>query len=125
MKNKLSTQEKDFVKEVIKTGNLTQSVKKAYNEEDDNYAGVKGQRLIRKDKIKELIEPVVTRWQDLRDRLTEELENKDLSRENMRDITNTIDTLTKNIQLLTGGKTENNGIGELAETLNSWINSKK
>ncbi len=47
----LNKQDQDFVKEVAITGNRTQAVKNAYGIEDDNYAGVKGNRLIRKDKI--------------------------------------------------------------------------
>ncbi len=42
-----------------------------------------------------------------------------------RDLTYAMDIVTKNHQLLTGGKTENTGIGELAETINGWINKAK
>jgi hypothetical protein len=42
-----------------------------------------------------------------------------------RDLIDGMDKVTKNLQLLTGGRTENTGVGELAEQLNSWINSKK
>lgn len=69
--------------------------------------------------------PVVKRLVKERDRFIKALENKDLDDETTKDIINSIDTLTKNIQLLTGGKTENTGVGELAEQLNTWINSKK
>jgi phage terminase small subunit len=55
---KLSKQEKVFVNELAITGNKTQSVKKAYGIEDDNYAGVKGNRLIRNDKINTAIQEV-------------------------------------------------------------------
>jgi hypothetical protein len=75
--------------------------------------------------FKEVIDPVVNRWIKLREKFTKSLEDKDLDKEQVRTIVDSIDTLTKNIQLLTGGKTENTGIGELAETVNSWINSKK
>ena len=51
-------------------------------------------------------EPVVKKWLAIRMNLTKELERKDLSEESMRDITDTLDKLTKNIQLLTGGETE-------------------
>ena len=51
-------------------------------------------------------EPVVKKWLVIRMNLTKELERKDLSEESMRDITDTLDKLTKNIQLLTGGETE-------------------
>lgn len=55
----------------------------------------------------EEISPVVERWIRQRDRLTESLENKDLDKETLRDTMDAIDKLTKNIQLLTGGKTGN------------------
>lgn len=54
-----------------------------------------------------VIDPVAKRWIRLRDKLTKELERKDLAEESMRDITDTIDKLTKNIQLVTGGATAN------------------
>ena len=55
-KDKLTTEEKVFVKEVAKTGNKTQSVIKAFPAiKDEKYASVKGQRLIGKDRIKKAI----------------------------------------------------------------------
>ena len=56
--DKLSKQDQEFVKEVVLTGNQTQSVKKAYGIEDDKYASVKGTRLIAKDSITTAIEEV-------------------------------------------------------------------
>jgi phage terminase small subunit len=114
MKNNLSSQEQNFIKEVVKTGNVTQSVKKAFDEKSDNYAGVKGHRLIRKDKIQSTIQPIVNKWIEIRDKLTKELEKKDLTKESMRDITDTLDKINKNIQLLSGGATENINIKPLA-----------
>jgi len=58
MAEKLTKQEQTFVKEVVETGNQTQSVKEAYKIKDNNYAGVKGNRLIRKDKIKKAIKSI-------------------------------------------------------------------
>lgn len=55
MEEILTRQDIKFVEELVETGNLTQSVVKAYNEKDKNYAGVKGHRLIRKDKIKKAV----------------------------------------------------------------------
>ena len=64
MEEKLTNQEKIFVKGVVETGNLTQSVMEAYDEEDPNYAGVKGNRLIRKDKIQNAIQTLADRIPD-------------------------------------------------------------
>lgn len=54
--DELTIQEQNFVKEVVKTGNKTQAVVKAYKEKDLNYAHVKGSRLIRKDTIKKQVD---------------------------------------------------------------------
>ena len=55
----LTKQEKKFVKEVVETGNKTQSVIKAFPEtKSEKYASVKGQRLIGKDRIKNAIKTV-------------------------------------------------------------------
>lgn len=49
--SKLTKQEKKFVKVKAETGNGTLAAKEAFEIEDDNYAGVKANRLLRKDKI--------------------------------------------------------------------------
>ena len=54
----LTKQDKGFVKDLIETGNATKSVIKNYGVKDSNYAGVKGTRLIRKDKIKQALKTV-------------------------------------------------------------------
>lgn len=66
----LTKQDQDFVKEVAITGNKTQSAKKAYGIEDDNYANVKAQRLIRKDTINTAIQEVKS---TLADRIPDDL----------------------------------------------------
>ena len=55
---KLTKQDKGFVKDLIETGNATKAVIKNYDIKDPNYAGVKGTRLLRKDKIKKAIKTV-------------------------------------------------------------------
>lgn len=67
--DKLSKQDQDFVREVAITGNQTQSVKKAYGIDDENYAAVKGTRLLRNDKINTAIEEVK---QSIADRITDD-----------------------------------------------------
>lgn len=57
--DKLTNQEKKFVKEVVETGNKTQAVIKAYPTiKDEGYASVKGQRLIGKDRIQKAIKSI-------------------------------------------------------------------
>lgn len=64
MGDKLSGQETKFVKLVVETDNLTESTQKAFGIEDPNYAGVKGHRLIRKDKIVKAIQTLADRIPD-------------------------------------------------------------
>lgn len=59
---------------------------------------------------KETMKPVIDRWIEERDRLTKALSEKDLDKLAYRDGIDAIDKLTKNIQLLNGGKTSNDGI---------------
>jgi phage terminase small subunit len=47
------------------------------------------------------------------------------SRAKYRDLTYALDIVTKNYQLVTGGRTENGGIEELATSINNWIKSSK
>lgn len=60
----------------------------------------------------ETINPIVKRWEKERERLTSELEKRDLTGERYETVMKAIDIATKNIQLLSGGKTENIGLGE-------------
>jgi phage terminase small subunit len=56
--DKLTNQDKKFVKEIVESGNTTLAVKKAFGIKDENYAGVKGHRMIRKDKIQKAIKSI-------------------------------------------------------------------
>lgn len=64
MDEKLTKQDKKFVEKVVETGNLTRAVQEAYDIEDSNYAGVKGNRLIRKDKIQNAIKSIAEQIPD-------------------------------------------------------------
>jgi hypothetical protein len=55
---------------------------------------------------KEVINPVVNKWIRERDRLTKELESRDLTGERYETVIKSIDIITKNIQLLSGKETE-------------------
>lgn len=68
------------------------------------------QRVTETNSYKEEIKPIVSRWEQERDRLTSELEKRDLSKERYETVIKSIDIVTKNIQLLSGGKTENVGL---------------
>lgn len=60
----LTKQDKKFVKEVVITGNLTQSVKKAYKIKNDNVAANKGSRMLRKAKIQKAIMSIANSLDD-------------------------------------------------------------
>lgn len=76
---------------------------------------------------KDVVNPVIEQYQKLREKIISEMNRKGrkLSKEKLIALTTALKNTTHDIQLLTGGKTENNGMGELAEKLNDWINSKK
>jgi len=52
----LNPKHKEFADEYLETGNATQAVKETFGIENDNYAGVKGNRLIRNDKVRAYLE---------------------------------------------------------------------
>jgi hypothetical protein len=59
---------------------------------------------------KEVMFPVVSAMENERNRIIDALGKKKLSKEKYRDMIDGLDKLTKNIQLLNGGKTSNEGI---------------
>ena len=72
-----------------------------------------------------VIKPFVDMLVEERDRAVKELKNKSLDDVSYKDLTSVIDTLTKNIQLLSGGNTERIGIDGLTAEINSLINELK
>lgn len=78
---------------------------------------------------KEVIDPVVEGLKRFQAKIVAELNSKErlkrLPKEKLIMLSATLKNTTHDIQLLTGGKTENNGIAELAESLNNWIQEAK
>lgn len=76
---------------------------------------------------KDIVNPIVDEYRKLQDKIIKELNRKGrtFTKEKLVFLSNSLKNTTHDLQLLTGGKTENTGIGELAEQLNDWINSKK
>ncbi len=64
------------------------------------------QRVTETDSYKEAINPIVNEWVKERNRLTKELQGRDLSKERYETMMKSLDVITKNIQLLSGGNTE-------------------
>ena len=59
---------------------------------------------------KSVVEPVVKKMERERDRLMKSIETKDLDAVTYKDSVSSVDTLTKNIQLLSGKETERTSI---------------
>ena len=74
--------------------------------------------------FKEEINPVVRAMERERDAAIKMM-SKVRNKAKYRDFADAIDKLTKNIQLLTGGRTENGGLEELATSINNWITNSK
>ena len=77
-------------------------------------------KLTRSKGYKELMKPVVEQMEEERQRAINLLKKK-ISKAKYRDLTDGIDKLTKNIQLLSGGKTENFGFVKLNEYSNEEL----
>jgi hypothetical protein len=58
----------------------------------------------------DIISPVVDKMIAERDRIIAAMSQKDLTKEKHKDLGDTFDKLTKNIQLLNGGKTSNDSV---------------
>ncbi len=56
------------------------------------------------------MEPLLKKLEEHRDKIIEALANKDLDKERYSDLTNGLNTITKNIQLLSGGETDRVGV---------------
>ena len=59
------------------------------------------------DSYKDIVNPIVNEWLKERERLTKSIMGKDLDKVHYKDAIDALDKLNKNIQLLTGGATEN------------------
>lgn len=85
---KLTRQDEKFVEKVIETGNLTLATQESYGIEDPNYAGVKGHRLIRKDKI---INAIEVKRKSLKQALLDKGINEDYLADKVNVLLNAID----------------------------------
>ncbi len=74
--------------------------------------------------LKPEVDKVVAKLESLRERALQRMA-KMSGKASYRDAVYGVDILTKNHQLLTGGKTENNGLQELAEQFNQLIETLK
>lgn len=114
MATKLTKKERGFIKDFIKTGNGTVSIKENYDVSNDNVAGVMAHTKLRKDKIKKVLNPIIDRYRNELDAILRAMELKDKNSEQYRTLVEATDKLQKQIQLLTGGSTENIAIKPLA-----------
>jgi phage terminase small subunit len=128
MAKDLTKKQKGFIKDNIETGNATQAALNNYDIESDdpeNVAGAIGSENLTKPKIQEALKPVLEKYQKELDEILDAMSLKDKNSEQYKTLIEAANVIQKQIQLLTGGKTENNGIGDLAETLNTWISNNK
>lgn len=107
----LSAQE--VAKEVLETlgrgkrPNLGKIVKsKGYSDK----MALNPQEVTKTKSYKEVVAPFVEVMEAQRRRAIEAISSRNLSKDKTRDLVDLIDKLTKNIQLLNGGKTSNEGI---------------
>ena len=77
------------------------------------------------DAIKKGTQDFIDSLDDKRKLAITYITNKKLKKAPARELAYVTDLLTKNHQLLTGGKTENTGVSELADKLDSWIKKAK
>ena len=95
----------NFLKEVLTNqGSLTNAKLKQISK--DTGWGARPQEIIKDEEIQVILKPVTDQLIELRLRIIEALNQKDFSNERTTDLIDSMDKLTKNIQLLTGGETE-------------------
>ena len=70
---------------------------------------------------KETISPVVNSYEKIRGKILKELETRDITDEKFNELSSALKNTTHDIQLLSGGKTENIGIEEERTTLRAII----
>ncbi len=78
-------------------------------------------KITRTQSYKEEIRPIVERWQREIQRIQTQLESTDLEKEKYKDLVDSVDKLNKQVQLATGGNTEQVKIMILpAEVVNKY-----
>lgn len=75
--------------------------------------------------VKEKVDDFINMLDDKRRMAISYVTQKKLKHTHPRDLAYITDIFTKNHQLLTGGKTENTGVEELANKLDNWIKGMK
>ena len=90
--------------ELVNFGEIAREVGYADNTAD-NPKGIRDTKAYQEE-----IAPFLNRMVTHRDKIMLELEVKDLNDEKHKDLVDSLDKLTKNIQLLSGGETERSGI---------------
>jgi phage terminase small subunit len=108
MRNKLTLKQEKFVAEVVRTGNATKAAKKAYEIEStdpDNVARSMGSENLAKPAIQKALKPFIDRLSVHREKVLKRMDET-VDEAEYSDLTRSLDTTTKTIQLLSGGATE-------------------
>lgn len=107
MSRDLTKKQKGFVKDVIKTGNATQSALKNYDTIDYSTAGNIGSDNLKKPKIKKALELVLKQYEKELQDILKAMKKKNKNSEQYQVLVKAADTIQKQIQLLGGNPTEN------------------
>lgn len=96
-----------FVKEIIKNSTKdTLSTQKVTQIARDIGWGNRPQDALKDAEVQVILKPITDQLIQIRQDVVTALQNKDFTNERTTDLTDIMDKLTKNIQLLTGGETE-------------------
>lgn len=120
MATQLTKKQRGFVKDIVKTGNATKAALNNYDIESkdkENIAGAIGSENLRKPKIKKALAPIIKRYQNELDAILTAMELKDKTSEQYKVLVDAADKVQKQIQLLSGGATENLGLENLNKSL--------
>ena len=110
MARELTKKQRGFIADIIKTGNATKSALNNYDIESkdkENVAGAIGSENLTKPKIRRELKPFIDKLILHRNRILKRMD-KTINKAEYAELSNSLDKVVKNIQLLSGGKTENN-----------------
>lgn len=112
MTSELTKKQQGFVNDVIKDGNATKAALNNYDiksENKENVAGAIGSENLRKPKIKKILKPFIDRLIAHRDKIQKAMDEKDLTQEQYRILSDAMSKANHDIQLLSGKDTERVG----------------
>ena len=134
MKDKPTINQQKVVKKTIEKLGKGEIINKGKILQESGYSkatSINPEVVYDSDGVKGELEPIVSRMTKERDRLLTEAQTRVLTDVRYKEIMDSLDTLTKNIQLLSGGTTENinliisKEVADKYETISSTIKDSK